>query len=319
MNKTSNIGLGTAAIGRPLYINLKSKNTQSQFSLVEFKKKGVQVLNSAYDNGVRFFDTSPGYGISEELLIDWVKKKNDPSIIVSTKWGYTYVANFDPNAKVHEVKEHSINKLNEQWKQSKTLLPYLKIYQIHSATFDTGILENQEILKRLYELKESHNISIGLTTTGASQVDVLQSAIGIEVNGEKLFQSFQCTFNILDQSLLTFKEHFKNINGQVIIKEALANGRLIPNDRFKQYFKLYDYMSQLAKKYEVGVDAIALRFCSNIFPKAVILSGANNAIHLMANLKANQFSLSKDEMDILSSFSITSEDYWNERKELAWN
>ena len=130
-----NIGLGTAAIGRPLYINVRQSTDEKPFSLPKFKEDGLQVLEDAYSNGVRFFDTSPGYGLAEQLLIDWLNKKDDPDIIVSTKWGYTYVANFDPNAKEHEVKEHSIDKLSNQWEFSKMLLPHLKVYQIHSATF----------------------------------------------------------------------------------------------------------------------------------------------------------------------------------------
>ena len=66
------------------------------------------------------------------------------SIEIATKWGYTYTANFDANATVHEVKEHSLSKLNEQWNFSKQLLPYLKVYQIHSATLETGVLENKK-------------------------------------------------------------------------------------------------------------------------------------------------------------------------------
>ena len=127
MKNKNNIGLGTASIGRPLYINVKSEVSSEPFSLPEFKKKGLQVLEAAYNNGIRCFDTSPGYGLAEQMLLDWLKDKNDSSIEVSTKWGYTYVANFDPNAKVHEIKEHTLAKLNEQWEYSKKLLPYLKV------------------------------------------------------------------------------------------------------------------------------------------------------------------------------------------------
>ncbi len=136
MKKINNIGLGTAAIGRPLYINLKQEVDPAPFILSKFKEKGVKVLEDAYQQGIRHFDTAPGYGIAEELLVNWLQKKNDSSIRVSSKWGYTYVANFDPNAKQHEVKEHTLENLNKQWEYSNLLLPYLKVYQIHSATLN---------------------------------------------------------------------------------------------------------------------------------------------------------------------------------------
>lgn len=319
MKDNNNIGLGTASIGRPLYINVKQTADTESFSLPKFKENGLQVLDDAYNKGIRYFDTSPGYGLAEQLLVDWLKKKNDPSIRVSTKWGYIYVANFDPNAKQHEVKEHSIDKLNKQWEYSKMLLPYLKVYQIHSATFDTGVLENKEVLKRLHQLKKENNITIGLTTTGANQTEVLEKGLSIQVENEALFQSFQCTFNILDQSVSKYKEALKNLSGPFIIKEALANGRLIPNTNYLEYRNLYDFMMRLAKKYEVGADAIALRYCMEIFPEALVLSGADNCIHLTANLRANQFVLTDSEIEQLNSFGISSNEYWQERKQLTWN
>ena len=192
MKYINNIGLGTAAIGRPLYINVKQDVTVASFSLPKFKKNGLQVLEDAYNNGVRYFDTSPGYGLAERLVVEWLESKKDPSIQVSTKWGYTYVANFDPKAKQHEVKEHSVDKLNMQWEYSKMLLPYLKVYQIHSATFESGVLDNLEVLKRLHDLKNENNITIGLTTTGNNQTEVLEKGLSIQVENEALFQSFQC-------------------------------------------------------------------------------------------------------------------------------
>lgn len=319
MAGNKHIGLGTAAIGRPLYINVRQSTDEKPFSLPKFKEDGLQVLEDAYSNGVRFFDTSPGYGLAEQLLIDWLNKKDDPDIIVSTKWGYTYVANFDPNAKEHEVKEHSIDKLSNQWEFSKMLLPHLKVYQIHSATLDTGVLENKDVLSRLHEIKKTHNITIGLTTTGDNQTEILEKGLSIEVENERLFQSFQCTFNILDQSVFKYANELQNISGPFIIKEALANGRLIPNNRNSSYFLLYDFLMELADKYKVGADAVAMRYCMDKFEKAKVLSGADNCIHLRANLRANQFSLTQDELEKLNGFGIDSTEYWQERKSLQWN
>ena len=80
MNKNlQQIGLGTAAIGRPLYINIRQNQT-TEFDLDSFRQRGIDMLNAAYDQGIRYFDTAPGYGMAEQLLIDWVEGKNDPTI-----------------------------------------------------------------------------------------------------------------------------------------------------------------------------------------------------------------------------------------------
>ena len=313
-----NIGLGTAAIGRPIYINIRHEKPRADLSLPEFKKNGIRILDDAYDNGVRFFDASPGYGLAESILIEWLGQKNDPDIIVATKWGLSYAANFDINAVVHEIKEHSLAKLNEQWEFSRKLLPNLKIYQVHSATLDTGVLDNKAILNRLHEIKKEYNIIIGLTTTGANQVEVLKKALDIEIENEPLFSSFQSTYNIMEQSVLQLKKIFLNTNRQLILKESMANGRLMPNASFKEHTGLYSYLTQLADKYNVGADAVAIRFCLDSFPDAVTLSGASSAEQLQGNLAAKTFKLQKEEMEQLGSYKSDPALYWSERKLLSW-
>lgn len=313
-----NIGFGTAAVGRPLYINIRQEKPSVEFSLPKFRQNGIEILTEAYDKGVRFFDAAPGYGLSESILIEWLAEKNDPAIVVATKWGLTYVADFDMNALVQETKEHSLAKLNEQWQFSKKLLPYLKTYQIHSATLETGVLDNKAILQRLHEIKKEHHISIGITTTGTDQLEVLKKAIAIEVANEPLFSSFQSTYNIMEQSILELKGAFDDPNRQLIIKESVANGRLIPHSSSRKHRRLYKDIKKLAEKYQVGADAIAIRFCLDSFPGSICLSGASSAQQLRANLMADTFKLQAQEMEILNSYQISPATYWKERSRLPW-
>ena len=312
------IGLGTAAIGRPQYINIRQEQPDSS-DLEQFKQKGKAVLNQAYDLGIRYYDTAPGYGMAEQLLLEWLKEKADTTIEVATKWGYTYVANFDPKASQHEVKEHSLNKLNEQWEVSKELLPNLKNYQIHSATFETGVLENEAILSRLATLKLEHGLKIGLTTSGSNQKEVLESAQKIKVNGESLFDLFQVTYNMLDQSTLEIANTLIEKGKRFVVKEALANGRIFPNPNYPNYKELYTTLEELAQKYEVGLDAIALRFCIDSIKPFKVLSGAANSLHLEQNMKADTFKLEAEDIERLKQFKVQPEAYWAERKRLGWN
>lgn len=315
MTTTKLLGLGTAAIGRPQYINIK-QDKSAAINMAIFKQNGIAVLNEAYAKGIRYFDTAPGYGMAEELLIDWLKEKNAPAIEVATKWGYTYVANFNAAATEHEVKEHSLGKLTEQWKQSKQLLPYLTTYQIHSATFESGVLENEEVLQKLFELKTQYHLKIGLTTTGNNQAAVLQKALTIQQDGEGLFDVFQCTYNILEQSIFSVLELLSN--KRLIIKEALANGRLFPNKAYPHYSVLYTVLTGLSIKYKVGIDAIALRFCIDSLQPYTVLSGASTVNQLSENSLSLDFSLSTEDLELLKSYTVLSDAYWNERKQLSW-
>jgi aryl-alcohol dehydrogenase-like predicted oxidoreductase len=312
------LGLGTAALGRPQYINVRQENCDNS-DLKAFRKQSFQVLEEAYNSGIRYFDTAPGYGLAEALVLQWVQTKNDATIEIATKWGYTYTANFDVNATIHEVKEHSLAKLNEQWVFSKQLLPYLKVYQIHSATLETGVLENKQVLEKLAFLKTKYNLKIGLTTTGTNQVEVIKKALAILVHGKQLFDVFQVTYNFLDQSLQEISDKLNHQNKSIIIKEALANGRVFRNTRYPHYDKMYTVLDRLANKYNVGVDAISLQYCTQTISESNILSGASNSEQLQENLKAHVFSLSNEEIQELSSFKVLPELYWNERKKLQWN
>ncbi len=312
------LGLGTAALGRPQYINLRSKQIENS-DIESFKAHSFSVLESAYKLGVRYFDTAPGYGLAETLLLEWLQTKKDNTIEVATKWGYTYVANFDANAKVHEIKEHSLEKLKEQWAFSKQLLPNFKVYQIHSATLETGILENKPVLNYLAALKNGHGIRIGITTTGINQVEVIKKALDVHVDGGQLFDVFQVTYNMLDQSLKTISDVIINQNKSIVIKEALANGRVFRNENYAHYNDLYKVLERLANKYKVGVDAISLQFCAQTIQSSTVLSGASNTIQLQENLKAQNIQLLNNELEEITSFKIEADDYWKERKLLAWN
>ena len=312
------LGLGTAALGRPQYINLRQEKAKGQ-DLETFKEQGYSVLEKAYNLGIRYFDTAPGYGLAEQLVLEWLQTKKDPSIQIATKWGYTYVANFDVNATIHEIKEHSLKKLQEQWDVSKAFSPHLRVYQIHSATLESGVLENKAVLDHLAFIKQEHLLEIGITVTGANQLAIIKKVLDVTVGGQQLFDSFQVTYNMLDQSLNEISGELVRQEKKIILKEALANGRVFRNKTYKHYNNLYDKLEQLARNYGVGVDAIALQFCGQKNPSGILLSGASNIKQLQENLKFNTFRLSEDELQELAAFKIDPATYWEERTQLKWN
>ena len=316
--KTTKIGLGLAALGRPDYINIRNSTVDK--SVIAFKQKAFTMLDHAYGLGIRYFDTAPSYGKGEEFLLDWkiTRKRND--LILGTKWGYTYVANWEIgyNGK-HEIKEHSLSKLQEQWKISKQLLPELGIYQVHSATLESGILNNTLVLKELYAIKKETGLAIGISTSGTQQTEVIKKALEIKVNNENLFTSFQVTYNVLEQSTYPILKQLVKENKIVIIKEALANGRVFKNDNFLHYQKNYNTLYSLANKYNVSVDVIALRFIIEILHPTYILSGASEPEQLTSNYKALDISLTKQEVKLLQELATNTTAYWKERSDLEWN
>ena len=318
MSKTK-IGLGMAALGRPEYINIRdySSNDKSQEAFME---NAFSILNFAYQSGLRYFDTAPSYGKGEEFLTNWNSKYQHDDLSLSTKWGYTYVANWQLGfSGAHEVKEHSLDKLLEQWQISKKLQPALSIYQVHSATFESGILDNKEVLKQLYEIKKQTGLQIGITTSGTNQGEIIEAALKIKVEKEDLFDSYQVTYNIFEQSTHAILKHLLQLGKTVIIKEVLANGRTFNNDKFNHYQKLYQIVDSMAKKYQVGTDAIAFRYVMDNLEPTYLLSGASTIEQLEQNIKAYNFKLENEELIVLNSFKTDSHRYWEERNKLTWN
>ncbi|WP_186756524.1 aldo/keto reductase [Echinicola salinicaeni] len=318
MTKTK-IGLGLASLGRPEYINIRPDQNIDK-SAEAFQRKTMEVLDEAYEQGIRYFDTAPSYGRGEEFLLDWYQSRKNEGLVLGTKWGYTYKANWELGYNgPHEVKEHSLSKLREQWGYSKQLLPALEIYQIHSATFESGVLANKDVHNELMAIKKDYGLKIGLTSSGKAQSEILEAAMGIEVDGEELFDSFQVTFNLFEQSALPVIKKAKNKGKLLIIKEGMANGRVFPNKDYQHYQEHYHLLSVLSEEYKVGVDALALRFCMDLVEPQYVLSGAGNVGQLKENLKANEFELSRNDLEKLKSMAIDVSAYWNERSKLEWN
>lgn len=313
------IGLGLAAIGRPEYINVR-QDSDGDKSEEYYRNNAFKILDFAYEKGVRHFDTAPSYGKGEEFLQQWYQQNPYKDLILSTKWGYTYVANWDLGYnKPHEVKEHSLKKLLEQWAVSRHFLPALKVYQIHSATFESGVLDNAEVLHQLYEIKKETGLKIGISTSGDRQSEILDYASQIKIKNESLFESFQVTYNVLETGTHEILGRLIKAGRLVIVKEALANGRVFRNEDYKHYDSLYADLASLAKKYEVSVDAIALRFIIDHLKPGIVLSGASNTHQLSENLKALNFKLENKELISLKQHAVDSSFYWNERKKLEWN
>src|SRR5690606_38849565 len=83
-----------------------------------------QVLDAAWDAGIRYFDAARSYGRAEAFLSSWLHARHiDPAqVVVGSKWGYTYTAGWQVQAERHEVKEHSHPVLQQQIGESRALL-----------------------------------------------------------------------------------------------------------------------------------------------------------------------------------------------------
>lgn len=320
--ETTEMGIGLAALGRPGYINLlHASDLQKNYDVDAMRDNTHAVLDAAYNNGVRYFDVARSYGKAEEFLASWLEardlKPND--VTVASKWGYTYTADWKVNATTHEVKEHSLAILKKQWQESKAILgDYLKIYQIHSATLDTGVLQNKDILLELAKMK-SDGIQIGVTVSGENQAALIGKAINVRVDGVRLFDSIQATWNVLEQSAsdALYAAHIAGM--AVVIKEALANGRLTQKNTNPDFILKLASLNVEANRLETTVDALALAAVLSLNWVTVVLSGATTVEQMESNVKAVDVDWDYLAAAALSRMAEHPTKYWEMRSQLKWN
>ena len=292
------IGLGLAALGRPGYITLDRAHDLGHDRSVEaLERRSHEVLSAAYDAGIRYVDAARSYGFAERFLASWLRQRALPPkrVTVGSKWGYTYVGNWQVDARVHEVKDHSLAALQRQIEESRALLgDYLDLYQIHSATLESGVLDDRGVLAKLNILRAS-GLAVGLSVSGPRQADVIRRALQVEIDGGNPFQSVQATWNLLEPSTGPALAEAHAAGWGVIVKEALANGRLASQDRIA-------VAAALANPW---VD--------------VVLSGAVTVEQLQSNAAAAALRLSPAELAGLAKLAEPAEQYWKERSRLAWS
>ena len=149
-------------------------------------------------------------------------------VVVGSKWGYRYVGDWRMDAGTHGVKDHSLAAFTAQWAQTSALLgARVGIYHVHSATLDSGVLDDAAVHRALAGLRK-RGVRVGVSTSGPRQADTVRRALAVTVDGEPLFTSFQTTWNILEPSAGPALAEAAATGARVIVKEAVANGRLAP-------------------------------------------------------------------------------------------
>ncbi|MFF2326319.1 MULTISPECIES: aldo/keto reductase [unclassified Streptomyces] len=311
---TAHIGLGLAAVGRPGYINLhRDRDLPGDRGVEALRARTHELLDAAYAQGVRYFDAARSYGRSEEFLAEWLTARPDArDVVIGSKWGYTYTADWNVEAETHEVKDHGLATFERQRAETDALLgDRLDLYQIHSVTADSPALTDKELHARLAALA-AEGVSVGLSTSGPDQAEAIRAALTVEVDGKPLFRTVQATYNALETSAAAALAEAHAAGLTVIVKEAMANGRLAGTEAPA-------VVREIAAESGLGSDAVALAFVLHQPWVGVVLSGAATVDQLAGNLHAPLVDLDEERRDRLDSLVEEPEAYWRHRAALPWS
>jgi aryl-alcohol dehydrogenase-like predicted oxidoreductase len=307
--RVSRVGLGLAALGRPAYINLgHDEDLGADRSVEGLRRQSHAVLDAAYRLGIRYFDAARSYGLAEEFLASWLRSRRltRGDVTVGSKWGYEYTGGWRLDAELHEVKDLSAVMFRRQLAETRALLgSELSLYQIHSATLESGVLENEELLDELAALRSS-GVAVGLTVTGPEQAATIERAL--ERGG---FDTVQATWNLLERSAEPALESAKAAGLGVIVKEAVANGRLTARAAPAP-------LAEAARGLEATPDAVAIAAVLARRWVDVVLSGAATVEQLERNATALDVDYGAELDALLQAIAEPPETYWQKRSGLPW-
>jgi aryl-alcohol dehydrogenase-like predicted oxidoreductase len=311
------IGLGLAAVGRPGYITLgRTSDLPAVRSVAALKERALDLMDAAYAHGVRYFDAARSYGLAETFLAQWLDARPDvEDVVIGSKWGYTYTAGWRVDADVHEVKDHSAAAYRRQVSETRELLgDRLSLYQIHSVTPDSPALTDTALHAQLSELAAT-GVTVGLSTSGPHQADTIRAALTVTAGGRPLFGCVQTTYNLLERSAGSALAEAHAAGCAVIVKEALANGRLAgPHLAAPEL----NAVREVARQTGTSYDAVAIAAVTAQPWADVVLSGAATVDQLTSNLAAARVRLSPAQLDLLAELAEPADAYWTQRSRLSW-
>jgi aryl-alcohol dehydrogenase-like predicted oxidoreductase len=304
------VGLGLAALGRPGYLNLgHGVDLGADRSVEALEQRAHQVLDAAYEAGVRYFDAARSYGRAEEFLGSWLRARGfaPGDVTVGSKWGYTYTAGWQVDADPPEVKDLSVDTFRRQLEETRELLgEHLALYQIHSATIESGVLDDSAVLAALAELRDG-GVRVGLSTSGPDQGEAVERAIETGA-----FDTVQATWNVLEPATGPALANAHDAGMGVIVKEAVANGRLTSRGSIPE-------LDEVARRLRTTPDAVALAAVLAQPWVDVVLSGAATGEHLASNVAAWELPWDDEAEKALAGLAEDPESYWQRRSDMQWN
>jgi aryl-alcohol dehydrogenase-like predicted oxidoreductase len=175
------------------------------------------------------------------------------------------------------------------------------------------VLEDRAVLAELARLRDG-GVVVGLSSSGPGQAATIRRALEL-TDGVTPFACVQATWNLLEPSAGPALAEASAAGWGVIVKEAVANGRLTPHGQGPATAAL----GRVAARHGVGVDAVALAAVLANPWADVVLSGAVTPGQLESNLAALRVELDPEDLEELAVLAEPPDRYWQERSGLSWS
>lgn len=248
MHEHLTLGSGLVRLGREWGVPPKP---------VPSEQEAFNFLQAAYTLGIRFFDTAPSYGTSEQRLgtfLTSLSPTDRNSLTIATKFGEHW--NEDTQ---QPYVDHTYDGLMRSLEQSLQRLGTIDILQLHKST--VALLENPEVARAFAQA-----LTMGVAALGVSVSDV---ETGLAASQDERFLYLQLPYNRESTHL------------QPVVDEAIRHQKRILFNRPFAMGAIAQHADATEKHQQL---VAAYRFIARTGAEGVILSGTASAAHLEENL-----------------------------------
>lgn len=310
--KLPRLSVGTAALGRPVYLTHDHGRDIPDRSIDGMRRLTFEVLYSAYASGIRHIDTAHSYGLAEHFVAEWMDRSGVEDVFLTSKWGYTYVGGWCLEVEPQEVKDLSLATYARQAPVAfRRFGSRLSGFQIHSATLESGVFSDHSVLDAMCALAET-GVQIGVSTSGPRQAEAIDVVAELRASKRVPFSFVQSTWNLFETSATAALSRAADAGLGVVVKEALANGLLARGAQVPPS------VLAASRRHGVGPDAVCLAAALALECRPVVLTGPSNVDQLRQNLKALTVELPAEELEELTAEPRDPVAYWTARSALPW-
>lgn len=268
----SEIAFGGVEIGIPYGIGVKDKADMLS------EKEAVNLLHTALDEGINFFDTARLYGESERIMGNAFNDRRG-RVVLCTKCVHLK-GQQGKIAAYPELKKQITNSLQESLRALQT--DYIDVFMLHQA--DVEILENEDIGRIITGLKETGVVR----ATGVSVYVPEETKKAIDVS---CWDVIQLPFNLMDQR----QEKYFSLAAQkgiaIVVRSVLLKGLL--SERGVNLHPELSNISAFIKKYHdllgptcTDLPSLATKYALSFEAVSAILVGIDKLDYLYQSLKS---------------------------------
>ncbi|MFP9098932.1 aldo/keto reductase [Flavobacterium sp. RHBU_24] len=290
------------------------------------RSEAVEAIRKSYDEGVTSIDTAPIYGMgdSEEIVAEAIAPYSRDKVQLVTKFGMRWdlakgdLAMKSKNNQGEDIdiykyagRESIIKECEDSLRRLKT--DYIDLYQIHWPDSTTPMQETFETVAEL--IKQGKVRYAGVCNYTAAQV--AEAGKYVDIISDQV--PYSMVKRDIEKELVPYTlEKVKSILAYSPLERGLLTGKMKPGHKFEEgdhranvYFykdenlkrvnEVLDKLRPMAAEKNATLSQLVLRWTIEQPGITIALAGARNAEQSVANAKAVNVKLSKDEIAFINT------------------